>query len=62
MKNNALKTLCIYNGIFVMAAAMFGPLYAIYVVKFVDGVTAVSMSWAAFLISASIFMYILSKI
>jgi MFS family permease len=60
MKNKALKTLFLYNGIFVGAAAMFGPLYAIYVVKFVDGVTAVSISWAAFLVSTSIFTYIVS--
>jgi len=61
LKNNALKTLFIYNGIFVMATAMLGPLYAIYVVKFVDGVIAVSISWAAFLISTSFFTYIVSK-
>jgi MFS family permease len=61
MKNNALKSLFIYNGIFVMAAAMLGPLYAIYVVKFVDGVTAISISWAAFLVSTSIFTYLVSK-
>ena len=61
MKNNALKSLFIYNGIFVMAAAMFGPLYAIYVERFIDGVTAISISWAVFLISTSIFTYIISK-
>jgi len=61
MKNNALKSLFIYNGIFVMAAAMLGPLYAIYVVKFVDGITAVSISWAAFLISTSFFTYLVSR-
>jgi MFS family permease len=61
MKNNALKSLFIYNGIFVMAATMLGPLYAIYVERFVDGVTAISISWAAFLISTSIFTYLVSK-
>lgn len=40
---------------------MLGPLYAIYVVKFVDGVTAVSISWAAFLISTSIFTLMVSR-
>lgn len=45
-----------------MAAAMLGPLYAIYVVKFIDGITAVSVSWAAFLISTSIFTYLIFKI
>jgi MFS family permease len=61
MNNKALRALFLYNGIFVGAAAMLGPLYAIYVVKFVDGVTAVSISWAAFLVSTSIFTYIVSK-
>jgi MFS family permease len=61
MDNIALRVLFLYNGIFVGAAAMLGPLYAIYVVKFVDGVTAVSISWAAFLISTSIFTVIVSK-
>lgn len=61
MNNKALKILFLYNGIFVGAAAMLGPLYAIYVVRFVDGVTAVSISWAAFLISTSIFTYVVSK-
>ncbi|KKQ27266.1 MAG: Permease of the major facilitator superfamily [Candidatus Magasanikbacteria bacterium GW2011_GWC2_37_14] len=61
MNNKALRALFLYNGIFVGAAAMLGPLYAIYVVKFVDGVTAVSISWAAFLVSTSIFTYIVSR-
>jgi len=42
MENVALRVLYLYNGIFVGAAAMLGPLYAIYIEKFVDGVTAVS--------------------
>jgi DHA1 family bicyclomycin/chloramphenicol resistance-like MFS transporter len=40
---------------------MLGPLYAVYVLKFVDGVTAVSVSWAAFLISTSFFTFIVAK-
>lgn len=61
MENAALRVLYLYNGIFVGAAAMLGPLYAIYVMKFVDGLTAVSISWAAFLISTSIFTLIVSR-
>ena len=61
MNNVALRVLFLYNGVFVCAAAMLGPLYAIYVEKFVDGVTAVSVSWAAFLMSTSIFTYIVSR-
>ncbi|PIR44103.1 hypothetical protein COV23_01710 [Candidatus Wolfebacteria bacterium CG10_big_fil_rev_8_21_14_0_10_31_9] len=61
MNKKARGILFLYNGIFVGAAAMLGPLYAIYVLKFVDGVTAVSVSWAAFLVSTSIFTYIVAK-
>ncbi len=61
MNNVALRVLFLYNGIFVCAAAMLGPLYAIYVEKFIDGVTAVSISWAAFLISTSIFTFIVAR-
>lgn len=59
--NKALRILFFYNGIFMMAAMMLGPLYAIYVLKYVDGVTAVSTSWAAFLISTSLFTLIISR-
>lgn len=61
MENGALRALFLYNGIFVGAAAMLGPLYAIYVEKFIDGVTSVSISWSAFLISTSIFTLIVSR-
>jgi MFS family permease len=61
MQNAALRVLFLYNGIFVGAAAMLGPLYAIFVVKFVDGVSAISISWAAFLISTSVFTFIVSR-
>ncbi len=60
-KNNALRALFVYNAVFVMAISMLGPLYAVYVEKFVDGVTAITISWAAFLISTSVFTYIVSK-
>lgn len=61
MKNKALKILFLYNSIFVLGESMLGPLYAIYVVEFIDGVTAVSVSWAAFLISTSIFTLLVAK-
>jgi MFS family permease len=61
IKNKALKTLYIYNGIFVLAAGLLGPLYAIFVQRFVDGVMAVSISWSAFLVATTIFTYLISR-
>lgn len=40
---------------------MLGPLYAVYVLKFVDGVMAVSISWAAFLVATSFFTFLVAK-
>lgn len=61
MNNIVLKTLFFYNGIFLMAASMLGPLYAVYVERFVDGVMSVSISWSTFLISTTVFTFIVSK-
>ena len=61
IKNKALGTLYIYNGIFVLAAGLLGPLYAIFVQRFVDGIMAVSISWAAFLVATTIFTYLISR-
>lgn len=62
MNNQALKILFIYNGVFVLAGSLLGPLYAIYVEKFQAGILPVSISWSAFLISTTVFTFILSKI
>jgi MFS family permease len=61
MPNKALRTLYLYNGIFVLAGSLFGPLYAIYVENIGGGVIVVSMSWALFLISSTLFTFIVSK-
>ncbi|MCX6762668.1 MAG: MFS transporter [Candidatus Moranbacteria bacterium] len=44
-----------------MAAGLLGPLYAIFVQRFVDGVMAVSISWSAFLVATTIFTYFISR-
>lgn len=62
MKNSALKVLYLYNGIFCLAGSLLGPLYAVFVEKFHGGVLAISASWAAFIISATFFIYLLSKV
>jgi MFS family permease len=66
MQNKALRALYLYNGIFTIAAGLFGPLYAIYVQQFIPvtnttEIVIVSFSWAAFLISATLFTFIVSK-
>lgn len=59
-KNLYLKTLYIYNGIFVFASGLLGPLYAIFVNKFEKDVFSISLSWAAFLIATTICLYFVS--
>ena len=61
ISNKVLTALFFYNGIFILAATMLGPLYAVYVERFVDGIMAVSISWATLLISTTIFTYLLSR-
>ena len=61
MLNKSLRSLFFYNGIFVVAASMLGPLYAVYVLKFVDGIAAISVSSAAFLLSTSFFTLLVAK-
>lgn len=62
MWNRALRTLWIYNGLFVLAGSLFGPLYAVYVQNISDGVIAITLSWTAFLVSSTIFTYIVSRL
>lgn len=62
MKDGALKILFVSNGIFVLATSLLGPLYALYVEKINKGILNISVSWAVFLISATIFTFIISKI
>jgi MFS family permease len=65
MPNKALRALYIYNGIFVLAGGLFGPLYAVYVQTFIpnpdQSIIAVSFSWGIFLIASTLFTFIVSK-
>jgi MFS family permease len=61
MINKALRTLYFYNGIFVLAASLFGPLYAVYVADIGGSVMVISISWAVFLISSTLFTMIVAK-
>lgn len=59
--NKSLKTLFVINSIFVFGGSLFGPLYAIYVQGIDNKIVTVSLSWAVFMISSTVFMYFVSK-
>ena len=61
MKNNSLKALFIFNGIFVFAGALLGPMYAVFVETIDPSIFSISISWSAFLISTTIFMIMIRK-
>jgi MFS family permease len=61
MKNKALKILFIYNGIFVFAANLLGPLYAVYVGMIDKNLFAISSTWAVGLAATGIFTFAVSK-
>lgn len=61
MKDPILRALFLFNGIFVFAGSLLGPLYAVYVLKLGDGVISVSSSWSIFVASITLFTFIVSK-
>ncbi len=61
MINRSLKILFFFNGIFVFASTLLGPLYAIYVESIDKNILSISVTWAAFLLSATIFTFFVSK-
>jgi MFS family permease len=62
MQNKALKTLFIFNGLFVFAGSLLGPLYAVFVGKIAGGIFPITLSWSVFLFSTTLFMAIVAKI
>ena len=62
MKNNsALKTLFLYNSIFVFANNLLGPLYAVYIQKFDVNVFSISTVWATYIFFTTVFTFLISK-
>lgn len=61
MNNKALKILFIFNGIFVFAGSLLGPLYAVFIGTIDKDVFSVSLSWSVFLVSTTIFMLFVRK-
>ena len=62
MSNKPLKTLFIFNGIFVFAGSLLGPLYALYVGTVDKNILSVSITWASFFVASFIFTIIVSKV
>ncbi|MDQ3076477.1 MAG: MFS transporter [bacterium] len=59
--NKALRTLLIYNGIFVLAYGLLGPLYAVYVQKLGGQIFIISLSWSVFLVASTLTTFIISR-
>lgn len=61
MTNKALKVLFIFNGVFVFAGSLLGPLYAVYVEQISKGIYSITFSWAAFLLSTTLFSLVVAR-
>lgn len=62
MNNKALKTLFVFNGLFVLAGSLLGPLYAVYVERITKGIFPITLSWSIFLFSTTLFTILVAKI
>ncbi len=58
--NKALRALLIYNGIFVLAGSLLGPLYTVYVQHITTSVVILSFSSGIFLISTTLCIFVVS--
>ncbi len=61
MKNKSLKVLFIYNGIFIFASNLLGPLYAVYVGMLDKNIFSICATWAVGLMATGIFTYAVLK-
>lgn len=59
--NKSLKVLFTLNAIFVFAGSLLGPLYAIYVSRIDSKIVSVSLAWAIYMFSSTLFMYFIGK-
>jgi MFS family permease len=59
--NKILKTLLVYNSIFVFASSLLGPLYAVFVETIDSNVISISIAWSTFMLSATFFMLLVRK-
>jgi len=56
-----LSLLLFIDAFFILAAALFNPIYAIFVVEIGGGIRTASGAWAAFTITMGVFMFFISK-
>ena len=61
MTNRALQTLYTFNGLFMFAGSLLGPLYAVFADRFTVGVFGISASWAMFMFSSTVFEFVIAK-
>lgn len=62
MKNNlALKALFIANSIYLFAALLLGPLYAVYIQRIGGGILIVSISTGVFYVASTLFLIFMSR-
>lgn len=59
--NKALKVLFLYNGVFVFAHGLIGPLYALFVESIGQKLFAVSVSWAVYLLATTACTFFVAK-
>ncbi len=59
--NKTLKILFVFQGIFVFASALLGPLHAIYVKRFVQDPIMISFSITVFLLSSTFMTVMISR-
>ncbi|KKR71570.1 MAG: Arabinose efflux permease family protein [Candidatus Woesebacteria bacterium GW2011_GWA2_40_7] len=62
MENKALKILFVFNGLFVFAGSLLGPLYAVFVERITKGIFPITLSWSMFLFSTTLFTIIVAKV
>ncbi len=62
MRNKALSTLFVFNGVFLLAGSLLGPLYAVFVGNITKGIASITISWSVFLFSTTIFTMLVAKV
>lgn len=62
MRHKTLRILLVSNSVFMLAIGLLGPLYAVFVQKFSSAVMTISISWAVFILSSTLFVFILSRV
>jgi MFS family permease len=62
MPNKTLRVLFACNAIFVFAGNLLGPLYAVFVQGINHDIPTISGSWAVYLVSASMSMFLFTRV